>query len=174
MTLAARPRDPVPAGPPRLDLSRFQPENRRRLSAPAIRTFVAIADLWGLTEEQRRLVLGYPSRSTFQNWIKVAREHGNLTLGLDVLERISLVLGIHKALAILFDNEREGVAWLRGPHRATVFGDRPPLDQVVNGSQEGLRTVRRFLDAARGGQYMAPNAVDTGFRAYTDADIVFA
>src|SRR5258707_9433386 len=63
-------------GPQRLDNSRFLPANRKRLSPPALRTFLAIADLWGLTEEQRLLVLGYPSRSTYHNWCKQAREHG--------------------------------------------------------------------------------------------------
>ena len=89
-------------GPPRLDNSRFAPANRRRLSAPALRTFLAIADLWGLTEEQRLLVLGYPSRSTYHNWCKQAREHGAFTLDVDVLTRISAVLGIHQGLGILF------------------------------------------------------------------------
>ena len=60
-------------GPQRLDQSRFDPANRRRLSPPALRTFLAIADLWGLTEEQRRLVLGYPSRSTYHSWCRRAR-----------------------------------------------------------------------------------------------------
>ena len=66
--------------------------------APALRTFLAIADLWGLTEEQRLLVLGYPSRSTYHNWCKQAREHGAFTLDVDVLTRISAVFGIHQAL----------------------------------------------------------------------------
>src|ERR1700739_4069343 len=88
-------------GPPRLDNSRFAPANRKRLSAPAFRTFIAIADLWGLTEEQRLLVLGYPSRSTFHGWAKIAKEHGSLTLSADVLMRLSAVFGIHQALAIL-------------------------------------------------------------------------
>lgn len=92
-------RDPTPAetlqGLQRLDSSRFAPANRRRLSAPALRTFLAIADLWGLTEEQRLLVLGYPSRSTYQNWCKQAREHGAFTLDVDVLTRISAVFRIH-------------------------------------------------------------------------------
>jgi hypothetical protein len=35
-------------------------------------------------------------------------------------------------------------------------------------------TVRRFLDAARGGLYMEPNEVDKGFRPYTDGDVVFS
>src|SRR6202051_1536043 len=95
--------------PQRLDNSRFAPANRKRLSAPALRTFLAIADLWGLSEEQRLRVLGYPSRSTFHSWTKAAREHGEFTLGADLLMRISAVFGIHQALQLLFKTEREGV-----------------------------------------------------------------
>src|ERR1700746_1533075 len=84
-------------GPERLDNSRFAPANRRRLSAPGLRTFLAIADLWGLTEEQRRLILGLPSRSTYQNWVRTVREHRDVILDVDALTRISTVLGIHQA-----------------------------------------------------------------------------
>ncbi|MGO8246214.1 MbcA/ParS/Xre antitoxin family protein [Rhizobium leguminosarum] len=160
-------------GPQRLDMERFAPANRKRLSAPALRTFLAIADLWGLSEEQRLLMLGYPSRSTYHNWAKQAREHGAFTLDVDTLTRISAVLGIHQALGVLFSNERAGVTWLRTPHQAPVFGGHPPLDIVMNGTQDGLMTVRRFLDGARGGLYMQPNALDEAFTPYEDADIVF-
>ncbi len=160
-------------GPQRLDNSRLAPANRRRLSAPALRTFLAIADLWGLTEEQRLLVLGYPSRSTYHNWCKQAREHGAFTLDVDVLTRISAVFGIHQALGILFPGERLGVDWLRTPHSAVVFGGRPPLDLVTCGSQDGLLSVRRFLDGARGGLYMQPNTIDEAFTPYDDTEIVF-
>jgi hypothetical protein len=34
-------------------------------------------------------------------------------------------------------------------------------------------TVRRFLDGARGGVYMQPNAVDEAFAPYEDTEIVF-
>ena len=136
----------APKGPPRLDKSRLAPANRRRLSAPALRTFLAIADLWVLTEEQRLLILGYPSRSTYHSWCKQAREHGAFTLDVDALTRLSAVLGIHQGLGILFPTERLGVEWLRTPHSAVVFGGRPPLDLVTSGSQDGLLSVRRFLD----------------------------
>ncbi len=161
-------------GPDRLDPERFAPANRRRLSAPGLRTFLAIADLWGLTEEQRRLMLGYPSRSTYHYWVKTVREHGDLTLDVDVLTRISAVLGIHQALGILFPTEADGVAWLRGPHQATVFGGQPPIAVATSGTQDALLTVRRFLDGARGGLYMPPNEIDRDFRPYSDADIVLA
>lgn len=163
----------IAEGPHQIDISRFTPSNRRRLSAPALRTFLAIADLWGLTEEQRRLLLGYPSRSTYYNWCKQAREHGAFTFDFDVLVRISAVLGIHQALGILFAEERLGVDWLRTPHRTTVFGGQPPLALLTSGTQDGLLTVRRFLDGARGGLYMPPNAIDEAFTPYDESEIVF-
>ena len=162
----------LPAGT-LLDTARFAPDNRRRLSGPALRTFLAIADLWRLTEEQRRLVLGYPSRSTFHNWTKLAREHGAFTLDVDTLTRLSALLGIHQALGVLEGSEAEGLAWLMGPHQAPVFGGQPPLALVTSGTLDGLLQVRRFLDAARGGLYMAPNSADADPRPYGADELVF-
>lgn len=155
-----------------LDQARFAPANRRRLSAPALRTFLAIADLWGLTEEERRLILGFPSRSTYHHWAKLAREHRDITLDVDALMRLSAVFGIHQALGILHASEPEAVAWLKGRHDSVVFGGRPPLAFITSGSQDGLLLVRRFLDAARGGQYMEPNRIDAGFAPYEETDVV--
>jgi hypothetical protein len=134
---AHAPREPIATGPDQLDASRFRPETRRRLSAPALRTFLEIADRWGLREEERRLILGLPSRSTYHNWARTARMNGDITLDVDTLTRLSAVLGIYQA-----------------------------------GTQDGLLSVRRFLDGARGGVYMPPNAVDAAFTPYTDSDIV--
>ena len=99
MSNAKRKPVEVAAGPGVLDLSRFSPANRRRLSGPGLRTFLSIADLWGLTEDERLLVLGLPSRSTYYNWIKAVREHRDITLDLDMLTRISAVLGVHQVFA---------------------------------------------------------------------------
>lgn len=157
-----------------VDRSRFSPANRRRLSGPGLRVFQTIADLWDLTEDERLLVLGMPSRSAYYGWTKAAREHSDVTLPADMLTRISAVLGIHKALRILFASEREGIEWLRGPHGAPVFGGQPPIAIATAGTQDGLMMVRRFLDAARGGLYMPPNGADVQFAPLTDEDIVFA
>lgn len=157
---------PAPAG-------RFEPATRRRLSGPALRSFAAIAELWGLSEEQRRLVLGYPSRSTYHNWMKQARIAAEVTLDVDTLTRLSAVFGIHQALGVLFATPEAGVEWLRGPHQAPVFGGQAPIALVTNGTLDGLMLVRRFLDAARGGLYMAPNAIDAVFAPSSDQDIVW-
>jgi len=174
MPLLASPRNnAIEAGPGRLDPSRFTPANRRRLSGPGLRTFLTICDLWGLTELQRRLILGLPSRSIFNNLAKAVREHRDIVLDVDVLTRISAVLGIHKALGLLHNDEREAVAWLRSKHRAVIFGGHAPLDLIVSGTQDGLLTVRRFLDAACSGLYVELNALDRAFSPYLDADVVF-
>lgn len=161
-------------GPDRVDPSRSSAADRRRLSGPGLRTFLAIADLWGLSEAQRLLVLGMPPRSTYYHWVQAAQRHGDITLSLDTLLRISAVLGIYKGLRILFATERDGIEWLRAPHTAPTFGGQSPLSLVTNGTQDGLLLVRRFIDAARGGLYMAPNELDKDFVSYTDGDIVFA
>ena len=161
------------AGAERLDLSRFTALDRRRLSAPGLRTFLKIADLWGFNEEQRCLVLGDPSRSTYHNWCKQAGENGAFTLGVDVLTRISAMLGIHQALSALVSDEHDGVEWLRQPHHGIVFGGHPPLHLITSGTLNGLMAVRRFLDAARGGLYMPPSTSDASFAPYEDGELTF-
>lgn len=157
-----------------IDPAAFDSANRRRLSGPGLRTFLTIADLWGLTEHQRRLLLGLPSRSTYHAWTRAVREHRAITLDLDVLIRISAVLGIHQALQGLHDTERDGVGWLTSANDAAVFAGQSPLAVMTAGTQDALLTVRRFLDAARGGLAMAPNAADDGSGPLSERDIRFS
>ena len=157
----------------RTAIARFAPANRRRLSGASLRTFLVIANHWGLTEKQRRLILGYPARSTYRGWVKKAREHRVITLSVDVLMRISATFGIHMGLRTLFDEEQEGVAWLRQPHDARAFGGAAPIDLITSGTQETLMTVRRFVDSARGGLYIPPTPDEADFLPYEDGEILF-
>lgn len=167
------PGSPRSGSAARTDIARFATANRRRLSGPGLRAFLAIADLWGLTEEQRRLILGYPARSTYHGWVKKARERRGITVNLDVLMRISAVLGIYKGLRILFADEDKGVEWLQRPHKARVFGGAPPIELVTSGTQDALMTVRRFVDAACDGLYMAPSSDERDTPPYDDSEIIF-
>lgn len=129
---------------------------RARVAGPGLRTFRAIADEWRLTERQRRALLGEPPRSTYHQWMRRAADGESVGLPLDTLLRMSGVLGIYKALAILFPKRDEGVAWLTGPHAGPVFGGQAPLAVMVEGGPEGIIVVRRYLDAWRGGLHGAP------------------
>ncbi|MGJ0622232.1 MAG: antitoxin Xre-like helix-turn-helix domain-containing protein [Methylocystis sp.] len=114
----------------------------RRLSGPGLRTFLNIADLWGLTDEERMAIVDLP-RSTYLDCSVGAREGRELTLSVDTLMRISAVLGIHKALRTLFRGGPEEVVWLRDPHDAPTFGGKPPVELMA----ANPLAVRRYLDA---------------------------
>lgn len=160
--------DPLPIA----SRTRLAPKNRRRLSGPALRTFLAIADLWGLTEKQRLAVLGNPSRSAYISWSKKVRENGKIYLNVDILMRISAVLGIHQNLAALFPEEPDGVAWLLQSYQARVFGGNAPLDLLLGGSLDSMMTIRRFLAAAGNGLYMPPSLGEVS-PPYEDSEIIF-
>lgn len=168
-----------PPGSPRsgsaatTDIVRFAAANRCRLSGPGLRAFLAIAELWGLTQEQRQLILGDPARSTYHGWVKKARERRDIKLSVDVLMRISAVLGIYKGLRILFADDDKGVEWLQRPHKARVFGGAPPIELITSGTQDAVLTVRRFLDAACGGLYMAPAWDERVRPPYDNSEIIF-
>ena len=165
-------RQEVAAGPAFLSRERFEPKVRGRLGAPALRTFSAISEIWGLSEAQRLSVLGFPGRSTYHYWLAKARDQKRVLLPVDTLLRLSAVLGIHKDLRILFGRSEDEGAWLKRPHDAPVFGGQPPINLVTSGTQDGLMLVRRYLDAWRGGVFATPNAADRNFVPYTDEDIV--
>ena len=119
---------------------------RRRVSAPGLRTFLAIADRLDLSTAQRISLLGEPPRSTYHGWVKKAHGGMALTLPLDTLTRISGVLGIHKALVTLFPIEAEAATWLKGPHHGEVFGGQTPIKVMLDGGLDGILTVRRHLE----------------------------
>jgi hypothetical protein len=118
----------------------------RNLSGPALRAFFSIATQWGLTNAQQRVLLGNPPPSTFFKWKK--EQSGALSR--DVLERISYVLGIYKALQILFPDAQHADRWITRPNSADLFGGRSALDRMLAGNVSDLFVVRQYLDAQRG------------------------
>lgn len=122
------------------------PAVRESLSGPAVRLFLKLADLWRLTVDQRRVLLGDISRPTYHNW----RAGRVGTLSRDQLERVSLLLGIHKGLKLLFADDAAAYRWFTSPNRDGVFGGRSPLMRLLMGGMDDLYAVRRYLDAWRG------------------------
>lgn len=119
---------------------------RDKLSGPAVRLFMKLADGWQLNVEQRCRLLGDISKPTYHNWQK-----GKVgTLSRDQIERISLLLGIHKGLKLLFADEAAGLRWLRSANTDVPFGGKPPLERALAGSVNDLYVVRRYIDAWRG------------------------
>ncbi len=116
-------------------------------AAAGLRAFFRIAGLWQLSAEEQRTLLGSPGRSTFFKW----KKQGAVSLPRDVLERISYVLGIFKALEILLPRPESADGWIRRPNAAAPFGGRSALERMLSGNVADLYLVRQYLDSARGG-----------------------
>lgn len=125
---------------------RQDPEVRRRLSGPALRTFFNVARAWQLNTTEARALLGWPAPSTFHKY--KAGEYGPLPY--DTLTRLSLVLGIYKSLQLLYPEPRFADRWIRMPNSNALFVGAAPIDLLVDGGIDALFQVRRLLDGRRG------------------------
>jgi hypothetical protein len=121
---------------------------REQLSRSAIKAFVKIAAKWDLNESQARGLLGGIASSTFHAW---KSEPGKQKLSQDTLLRISLVIGIYKALHIYF-GENWADRWVTLGNRASMFAGTAPIEYMIRQGQPGMLQVRRMLDAWRGGR----------------------
>ena len=110
-----------------------------------LQAVLTLMDRWSLNVDDQRVLLGRPSSRTFQRW-RSAQVAG---VSFDTAQRISYLLGIHKALRILFQDPARGYAWISKPNRA--FGGQSALDRMRGGDVTDLAAVRDYLDSVRGG-----------------------
>jgi len=115
------------------------------MAEAGLTAFFSIAEEWGLDSEQQRTLLGSPGRSTFFEWKKRKKAH----LSRDTLDRLSYLLGIYKAVHILF-SDATAIRWLHNPNSDTLFNGKTPLEYMLSGQLVALADVRRYLDWARG------------------------
>ncbi|MAW82223.1 MAG: hypothetical protein CMI63_18455 [Parvularcula sp.] len=99
---------------------------------------------WGITDAEACVLLGGVSKRTYARWKD--GEIGRLTI--DQKTRLSVLMGIHKALRILFTEKARVYEWVKKPNKA--FGGRSALDIMLGGYLTDLFRVRHYLDAARG------------------------
>ena len=123
----------------------FSPEPITDEEAAAMfRASLNLFRLWGVSDDQVATILDLPRR-TFARW--KTGEVGRL--GRDGKARLSNVMGIHKALKIIFSDASRGYAWVKAPNEA--FGGASALNVMLGGELTDLMRVRRYLDAERGG-----------------------
>lgn len=99
---------------------------------------------WGVTDEQAAVLTDMPVR-TYRRW----KAEGPGRISRDGLARLSNLMGIHKALRIIFQEPQRGYEWIKAPNAA--FGGASALQVMVGGELTDIMRVRRYLDAERGG-----------------------
>jgi uncharacterized protein (DUF2384 family) len=122
-------------------------KTRARLSAAAIVAFFAIVEKWQLRNEDAMALLGGTSHGRYYE----LKKNRKGILSQDELTRISLLIGIFKALNILF-NPRLANQWTSRPNSNPMFNNAPPLQFMERGGVPGMLSVRRLLDSRRGGR----------------------
>ena len=122
-------------------------DNRARLSSAAIKGLLRLARHWKLRDEDTRMLLGGISSGSYY----ALKNRPIKTLDEDQLTRISLLLGIYKALNILY-SQRLADSWMTLPNTNPMFGRLSPLDYAKRGGIPALLRVRQLLDARRGGR----------------------
>lgn len=108
------------------------------------RAVIELFSHWGASADDAAILLGGISSKTFRRWKD--GEYGRVSR--DLADRMSLLLGIHKALRILYADPARGYRWIRSPN--ALFGGKSALDIMLRGGIEDIRRIRSYLDAVRG------------------------
>jgi len=137
--------DPIPTvRPVPTAASEFSPAPITDEEAAAMfRATLNLFRLWDITDEDAATLLDLPVR-TYRRW--KGGDPGRIDR--DGKARLSNLMGIHKALRIVFREPQRGYTWMRAPNK--VFGNRTALDVMLGGELTDLMRVRRYLDAERG------------------------
>jgi len=99
---------------------------------------------WGVSDGEAATLLDLPVRS-FSRW-----KSGTIgRISRDQKARLSNLMGIHKALRIIFQEPERAYAWIKAPNR--TFAGCSALEIMLGGELTDLMRVRRYLDAERGG-----------------------
>ena len=144
--MALAPQYPATRYEPSLLVDLSAKTERERLSPAAIKAFLSIMTKWGVRDEHARVLLGGISNGQFYEMKKKPER----TLSADTLTRVSYLIGIFKALNILYSRKLAD-AWVQRPNTNRIFGSQTALAYMIKGGLPAMQTVRRLLDARRGG-----------------------
>ena len=120
---------------------------QERLSRSAITVFFKVVEAWGLRDAGARQLPGGVSNGVFYQLKRGQKK----TLDQDKLTRISLLLGIFKALNILYGRKLADT-WINLPNSNPMFEGASPLTYLIQGGMPAFLRVRQLLDARRGGR----------------------
>lgn len=127
---------------------------RHRLTGPAIKAFLGLAQQWHLTPTEQVELLGASvTRQTLRNWdADRATNRRADSLSADQLMRISYLLAIYEGTQRIWRRApADGVTWLRRPHAAAPFLGTAPLEFMRRSGIPALQLTRAYIDWATGG-----------------------
>jgi hypothetical protein len=119
------------------------PIEQERLSPAAVGAFVNIVKTWSLKDAQALGLLATITPSTLLEW---KTEMEGRRLDEDKLMRISLLIGIFKALNLCYGRDLAD-CWVTLLNQNPLFAGEAPVDYMIQHGRPGMEQVRRLLDA---------------------------
>ena len=117
-------------------------------TSKALPVVFRILEKWHCNTDEQLRLLGISSRSTLN---KYKESKGGIRLSLDIQERMSYILNIHKCLRLLFTADDSIYGWVRKPNSHPFFAGRSAMDVMNGGRVADLYEVASRLQAWRGG-----------------------
>jgi hypothetical protein len=124
-----------------LDFS--DPATQASFSPAGIRAFANIMKAWSIEDQDAALLLGDVPHETY---CALKENSDEAHLGKESLTRISLAIGIYRALHTLFSKQLAN-QWVKLPNRGSIFQGLTPLAYMLSHGVEGMYVVRRKLDS---------------------------
>ncbi|OGT21304.1 MAG: hypothetical protein A2V90_03475 [Gammaproteobacteria bacterium RBG_16_57_12] len=122
-------------------------EERKADRSELAKMVMTLFEHWQLSTEDQLSLLGLST--TNRGALARYRKGEPLAPSRDLLERVGILLGIHKSLRLLFPHNRElAYAWMTQRNRA--FDGMTPTETMKQWGFPGLLMVRAYLDRARG------------------------
>lgn len=133
------------APPQILDLA--DKKTRARMTAGALQAFFNLMRVWGVRDIDARQLLGDVSNGSFY----ALKKGSEKPMDADRLRRIAALVSIFKSLNILHDEALADI-WMTRPNSNRIFAGATPLEFLKSGGLPAFETLRKLLDARRGGR----------------------
>lgn len=115
-------------------------------TAAIVKAVVRACGFWGLTNLDSARLFDVP----LATWNRMKAGTFSGRLDQDKLTRASLIVGIFKALRLLFNQDMVH-GWPTASNTGPLFGGRSPVALMIEGGIPTMLRTRRYLDGLRGG-----------------------
>ena len=120
--------------------------DRDRLTQVALKAYRRLVRFWQLSGQQAADLLGV----SISTWERLKPDGQDRPLSQDQMTRISALVGIYKALHLLFADDMAD-RWPGLENSGPLFGRRTQIAAMIDGGIPQMLEVRRYVDAVRGG-----------------------
>lgn len=105
-----------------------------------------VSEHWNLTLDQISILLGGISTNTYILWLEKANKVKAVQLKLDVVQRLSLLLGIHKAIILSSPKNHETDFWNSSINHPLFMGRSAKESLLLDPSLTNFTAIKKYFE----------------------------